>query len=218
MALAQLVQARVSASRLEVFLELNEVGTSASIGEGVYIREKSETEGSIVINDAEIYWSDPKAPIDKTVVASGDDSSVATSANEKSTTELSDTELGPDDSVIGPRAVLRNINLEVGNGELCAVVGRVASGKSTLVSAILNETFLESGCITLKGSVAYAAQSPWILNATVRENILFGLPYDEGKYQRVIKACQLEHDLNILSDGDYTEIGERGECQILFRV
>jgi ATP-binding cassette, subfamily C (CFTR/MRP), member 1 len=100
--------------------------------------------------------------------------------------------------------------MKVEKGELCAVVGRVASGKSTLCSAILNETFLERGHISLNGSVAYAAQTPWILNATIRENILFGLPYEKDKYNRVIEACQLKHDLSILSNGDETEIGERG--------
>jgi len=62
----------------------------------------------------------------------------------------------------------------------------------------------------LQGEVAYAAQSPWILNATLRENILFGKPMDEARYNRVIRACQLEHDLTLLEDGDLTDIGEKG--------
>jgi ABC-type multidrug transport system fused ATPase/permease subunit len=100
--------------------------------------------------------------------------------------------------------------MKVQPGQLCAVVGKVASGKSTLVSAILNETILGGGEITLKGKVAYASQSPWILNATLRDNILFGLPMDERKYNRVLEACQLKYDIEMLEDGDLTEIGERG--------
>ena len=86
----------------------------------------------------------------------------------------------------------------------------VITGKSTLCSAILNETLLESGDITLSGKVAYAAQSPWILNATLRDNILFGMPFDEKRYAEILDVCQLSHDLKMLDDGDMTEIGEKG--------
>jgi ATP-binding cassette, subfamily C (CFTR/MRP), member 1 len=210
MALAQLVQAQVSASRVEVFLDLEEIGTRDSIGEGEYNRNPS-ADGSIEIQDAEVYWRNPRIPIDfpeKDANSSvGDDTSAADTT--KSLAESSDTESASEGQTM-QKPVLRNINLKVEKGELCAVVGRVASGKSTLCSAVLNETFLEKGKITLNGSVAYAAQTPWILNATVRENVIFGLPYDENKYNSVIKACQLKHDLSILSDGDETEIGERG--------
>jgi ABC-type multidrug transport system fused ATPase/permease subunit len=95
-------------------------------------------------------------------------------------------------------------------GELCAVVGKVGSGKSTLCSAILNETLMSNGKIRLKGKVAYASQTPWILNATLRDNILFGSPMDEERYSRVLSVCQLKHDLEMLTDGDLTEIGEKG--------
>jgi ATP-binding cassette, subfamily C (CFTR/MRP), member 1 len=210
MALAQLVQAKVSASRVEVFLDLDEIGLSDSIGEGVYNRNPT-AEGSIIISDAEVYWRNPRIPVDVQGkdgdVDIRDDASTAPSV--KSLAESSDTESAPGDETL-PKAVLRNITMKVEKGELCAVVGRVASGKSTLCSAILNETFLERGHISLNGSVAYAAQTPWILNATIRENILFGLPYEKDKYNRVIEACQLKHDLSILSNGDETEIGERG--------
>jgi ATP-binding cassette, subfamily C (CFTR/MRP), member 1 len=109
-----------------------------------------------------------------------------------------------------PKAILSDITLHVKPGELCAVVGRVGSGKSTLCSAILNETSLDSGTISLTGQVAYAAQSPWILNASLRDNILFGLPMDQDRYNRVLQVCQLEHDLSMLDDYDMTEIGEKG--------
>ena len=76
---------------------------------------------------------------------------------------------------------------------------------------MLNEAVLGEGSnVVLNGKVAYVAQTAWILNKTVRDNILFGLPYDEDKYNKVIDACSLRHDLKILEDGDMTEIGERG--------
>ncbi|KAL3918531.1 MAG: hypothetical protein SGILL_004192 [Bacillariaceae sp.] len=207
MALAQLVQAQVSGSRVEVFLELNEIGTSKATGRGSY--EKDEKgDGSIVLDDVEVYWTDPRTPVElPTEKEDADDTSTAPST--KSLAESSDTESAAGTEIL-QKPVLREVSMKVQNGELCAVVGRVACGKTTLCSAVLGETFLEQGTITLNGSVAYAAQTPWILNATVRENILFGLPYDEDKYNRVLLACQLTHDLNILSDGDATEIGERG--------
>jgi ATP-binding cassette subfamily C (CFTR/MRP) protein 1 len=212
MALAQLVQARVSASRLEVFLDLNEIGTCESTGEGIYTREASDV-GSVSIKDTDIYWGNPRAPKEATGEFGDDDTSVASYSAGKLASDASDLESGLDGQ--GGKAlyqpILKNISMEVKSGELCAVVGRVASGKSTLCAAILNEAFLEKGEIVLKGQVAYAAQTPWIFNATVRDNILFGLPFDESKFERVVKACQLEHDLEVLTSGQWTEIGEKGE-------
>ena len=69
----------------------------------------------------------------------------------------------------------------------------------------------EGSSIILNGKVAYVAQSAWILNKTVRENILFGLPFDQDKYDKVLDACSLRKDLELLENGDMTEIGERGE-------
>jgi ATP-binding cassette subfamily C (CFTR/MRP) protein 1 len=240
MALAQLVQAQVSASRVEVFLGLKEVKAGEASGDGKYIREEDgdgeiievkageasgdgkyireeDGDGEIILKDAEVYWSDPDVPLDDPLDASrhGDDSTVASSTeiNVSSTdydTEKSSVDMESSEGLIYPKAALKKVSMTISKGELCAVVGRVGSGKSTLCSAVLNETCLKSGEITLKGKVAYAAQSPWILNATLRDNILFGMPMDEAKYYRVLQACQLEHDLGMLEDGDLTDIGERG--------
>ena len=93
---------------------------------------------------------------------------------------------------------------------LCVLI-HVINRKSTLCASVLNEAVLGEGSnVVLNGNVAYVAQTAWILNKTVRDNILFGLPYDEDKYNKVIDACSLRHDLKILEDGDMTEIGERG--------
>lgn len=210
MALAQLVQAQVSAARVEVFLGLKEVAHGQALGDGTYHRNE-EGKGQIILKDAEVYWSDPKVPIEMEESDKGDASSVSTTEKNLSESDMSlkDAENALDGPIY-PKPALKGVTMEVKAGELCAVVGRVASGKSTLCSAVLNETFLKSGEVTLNGSVAYAAQSPWILNATVRDNILFGLPMDEEKYQNVLKVCQLEHDLKMLEDGDMTDIGERG--------
>ncbi|EMG47724.1 hypothetical protein G210_1844, partial [Candida maltosa Xu316] len=64
--------------------------------------------------------------------------------------------------------------------------------------------------ITIRGSVAYCAQQPWIMNASVKENILFGCKFDKDFYEKTIDACQLIPDLAILPDGDETQVGEKG--------
>lgn len=204
-ALAQLAQAKVSAARVELFLGLKEVSRGGSTGSSQYTRNE-DARGEIILKDATIYWDDPNEPIEVTD-HDGTASVTMSSISEDASSVVSSAE---DPQVRYPKAALKKATLRVSPGELCAVVGRVASGKSTLCSAILNEALLESGDITLSGKVAYRAQLPWILNATLRDNILFGLSMDQAKYDRVIKACQLEHDLTMLDDGDLTEIGERG--------
>ncbi|XP_022093433.1 multidrug resistance-associated protein 5-like [Acanthaster planci] len=105
---------------------------------------------------------------------------------------------------------LFDINFILPKGKLTGVCGGVGSGKTSLVSAILNNMHRPKGHCVVSGSIAYAAQEAWLFNATLRENILFGQPYDEDKYDRVIWACSLKMDLEILPFGDQTEIGERG--------
>eukprot|EP00798_Chlamydomonas_sp_ICE-L_P017393 gene17393-23693_t len=99
---------------------------------------------------------------------------------------------------------------EVKPGEVAAIVGRVGSGKSSVFTAILQSMRLEKGELKIGGNVAYVPQSPWVQNLTLRENILFGLPYEEARYNQVIHACALELDLKILPNGDQTMAGERG--------
>ncbi|KAJ2157849.1 hypothetical protein GGF46_004212 [Coemansia sp. RSA 552] len=105
---------------------------------------------------------------------------------------------------------LCDINLQCRRQELVAVVGRVGSGKSSLVSAILGDMFKCSGTVATRGSVAYVPQQPWILNATLRDNILFGNQFEPELYDRVVDACALRQDFKMLPDGDKTEIGEKG--------
>ncbi|EJD37726.1 hypothetical protein AURDEDRAFT_187977 [Auricularia subglabra TFB-10046 SS5] len=105
---------------------------------------------------------------------------------------------------------LENIALDVKAGSFVAVVGRVGSGKSSLLQAIIGEMRRTAGRVEVNGRIAYTPQSPWIQNATLRDNILFGQPYDEDRYAEVLRACALEHDIAGFPRGDATEIGERG--------
>uniref|UniRef100_A0A1B6EGY9 ABC-type glutathione-S-conjugate transporter n=1 Tax=Clastoptera arizonana TaxID=38151 RepID=A0A1B6EGY9_9HEMI len=106
--------------------------------------------------------------------------------------------------------ILRNINIRVKQGALVAVVGTVGSGKSSLVSAFLGEMDRITGRVNTKGSVAYVPQQAWIQNATMKENIIFGKSFDQNSYNRIVKGCALQQDLDMLPAGDKTEIGEKG--------
>lgn len=106
--------------------------------------------------------------------------------------------------------VLDNVNLNIKKGELAAIVGTVGSGKSSLLSSILGEMHKISGQVRVCGTTAYVAQTAWIQNGTIQENILFGLPLNTQKYREVIRVCSLEKDLEMMEFGDQTEIGERG--------
>ncbi|XP_072874066.1 ATP-binding cassette sub-family C member 8 isoform X13 [Chlorocebus sabaeus] len=132
---------------------------------------------------------------------------------------------------------LSNITIRIPRGQLTMIVGQVGCGKSSLLLAALGEMQKVSGAvfwssslpdsetgedpsperetatgsdIRKRGPVAYASQKPWLLNATVEENIIFESPFNKQRYKMVIEACSLQPDIDILPHGDQTQIGERG--------
>uniref|UniRef100_A0A8K9Y5N8 Multidrug resistance-associated protein 1 n=1 Tax=Oncorhynchus mykiss TaxID=8022 RepID=A0A8K9Y5N8_ONCMY len=105
---------------------------------------------------------------------------------------------------------LKRLSVRIPDGSLVAVVGHVGSGKSSLLSALLGEMEKLEGSVSVKGSVAYVPQQAWIQNATLKDNIVFGQERKESWYHRVVEACALLPDLEILPAGDGTEIGEKG--------
>ncbi|XP_044719937.1 ABC transporter domain-containing protein [Hirsutella rhossiliensis] len=129
------------------------------------------------------------------------------------------------------RFILSNVNLSFPAGELSVISGKTGTGKSLLLSALLGEADLLQGTILmpsttpplernddmahpgnwiLLGSVAYVGQNPWLESASFRDNILFGLPFLEDRYNKVLRVCALKRDLAILTDGDQTELGANG--------
>lgn len=123
------------------------------------------------------------------------------------------------------RMIGMNIRFHV--GALNIVAGPTGSGKTSLLMALLGEMTLLSGMVSIPGghsreelrinpetglteSVAYCAQQAWLVNDTVKQNILFASPYDESRYKNVLSACALQRDLEILDAGDSTLVGEKG--------
>ena len=107
--------------------------------------------------------------------------------------------------------VLKNINLNIKPGEFVAIVGKVGSGKSSIMNALLGELKQKEGTLAMKGTMAYtAALESWIQNATVKDNILFNRPFDPHMYQTALASSALLSDLAMLPGGDMTEIGEKG--------
>ncbi|KAI1662998.1 ATP-binding cassette transporter protein YOR1-like protein [Daldinia decipiens] len=105
---------------------------------------------------------------------------------------------------------LQELNVEIGRNELIAVIGTVGSGKSSLLAALAGDMRKTSGEVVLGASRAFCPQYAWIQNTSVRNNILFGKEMDREWYKEVIRACALQQDLDMLPNGDATEIGERG--------
>lgn len=108
------------------------------------------------------------------------------------------------------KVALADINYTAHKGELSCIVGKVGAGKSSFLQAILGDLYKSQGEVSVKGSIAYVAQVPWIMNASVKDNILFGCKYDPEFYQRTIDSCALVDDFAILPEGDKTVVGEKG--------
>ncbi|KAH7105025.1 multidrug resistance-associated ABC transporter [Auriculariales sp. MPI-PUGE-AT-0066] len=183
-----IVQMLVSASRLEKYFNLPEVDTVPNSG---------ATERTVAFRNATMTW-----PRENRAEAN--------------------------------RFTLSNLDIAFPSGYLTLVCGKVGSGKSLLLQSLLGEAEVLAGDVfcprsgpgavalqypsrlpspeewILPGVCAYVPQVAFLQNATIRDNILFYLPFDEDRYQQTLDDCALLSDLRILGDGDQTEIGERG--------
>ncbi|XP_066299993.1 ATP-binding cassette sub-family C member 5-like [Branchiostoma lanceolatum] len=196
----QLAECVISAKRLKSLMIMEERDTNGQLPDGkktaidikfatfawdaldVAGKEKRQEENTTVTGTVE---EDTEPP---TVAAQADDGQIETKLIE----------------------TLFDINLTIAKGTLLGVCGSVGAGKSSLISAILNEMRSVKGGVAVDGDIAYVAQQAWIQNATVRDNILLGKPFDSSKYEMTVQACCLKQDFEQLPGGDMTEIGERG--------
>lgn len=121
------------------------------------------------------------------------------------------SETGSTGTPRAPVPALLDVSVRFQKGELTAVIGDVGSSKSALLQAIVRELPLTSGHIFQEyKSLAYAPQDAWIMDGTVKENILMGLDWNEVWYNQVVDACALALDFRQLSHGDETILGDRG--------
>ncbi|KAF9977214.1 hypothetical protein BGZ73_006687 [Actinomortierella ambigua] len=221
---ADVIAVSVAARRMQRFLLLEELDPNE------VVREAPQPNAPIVeLVDATCSWTRPDgqkvAGLDDGPDDDGEDDDDDENGDEEqqetrpllTAADTATTATTPDTGEAEPaqpqRPTLNDINLSIQAGSLTAVVGRVGSGKSTLLSAILGETYRVRGSITVRTptkTIAYVAQQAWIINATVRDNILFGNTLDQARYDHIVFACGLEPDLAMLPAGDQTEIGERG--------
>ncbi|KZV66005.1 ATP-binding cassette transporter [Peniophora sp. CONT] len=199
--LINMLQSLVSLRRIEKYLHGREVAPIPSLGANV---------NPIAFQNATVTW-----PQDRSQTAS-------------STPNLS-TASTPGRG----KFVLVDLNLNFPRGELSLVCGKLGSGKTLLLLSLLGEADHLTGQILcprsppdaianlsrgapapedwiVEGVCAYVPQAAWLRNASIKENILFNMPYDETRYQKTLEACALINDLKILEDGDESEIGERG--------
>ncbi|KAJ3206137.1 hypothetical protein HDU67_008363 [Dinochytrium kinnereticum] len=227
---ASYADCKVALSRIQSFLLAPELDDEAPID--------PKATSAIRIIDGEFTWDvlNPSANVQEAVSGVGATTSkwFKVSSVKKSASATSvDTMVQQKE---GGKSTLRNLNFAVDKGSLVAIVGPVGSGKSSLLSALAGEMKRVQGDVMFSGRLGYAPQIPWIQrtskctlhqfwplhilsditfyspiqNATVEQNITFGLPFDEDKYKRAIRDCALERDLDVLPAGDQTSIGERG--------
>lgn len=163
---------------------------------------------AVLISDADMIWDAP--PPDMKVKHGSKKATKKAAAKAKRRRTL---ELPPDSSTISPMEVFRlsGINLEIPHGSLVAIIGPIGSGKTSLLESLMGSLQIEKGRVALPiCSTGYCEQHAWICNASVRDNITFGRPFDEARYRTVIEECCLERDLDMFPFGDETIIGEKG--------
>ncbi|KAF7329693.1 hypothetical protein MKEN_00232500 [Mycena kentingensis (nom. inval.)] len=201
----QILQLGVSVKRISDYLEEPEVSEQVSTLRSGDATRPQEDDTRLGLERAILRWNE----IDSDVVeppasASDSDSDAGTIVADDHKFELRDV------SVVFPE------------GRLTVVTGPTASGKTALLMALLGEMTTLSGRILMSKNarkvdewgnmqtISYAAQSPWLRHQSIKDNILFGYPYDKARYNAVIECCALRPDLDMLEDGDDTEIGEKG--------
>lgn len=118
------------------------------------------------------------------------------------------TEAKNEKEVVDIRLKINKLKIE--SGSFVGVIGQVGSGKTTLLLTLMDEMIKHQGEIKKNGRIAYISQEAFLTNDTVRNNITFGHEWDQAWYEKTLKLCELEADLEILPGRDFTQIGERG--------
>lgn len=106
--------------------------------------------------------------------------------------------------------VLKDVNLTLESGLIC-VTGPIASGKSTLLKLMMRDASVTGGEVKVQGRISYASQEPWLFPGTIKQNIVFGEPWNKGRYEEVTKLCALRTDLENFPLGDDTVVTDKGQ-------
>jgi len=209
--LALVIGVRVATGRIQKFLLAEEVSETTT--ESIKTLPADPSVPVVEIRDAVFAWEPegPEVETEKEKRARG-----KLEARKQKQLEKEARKAGkpipekdvPVEKDYGP--TLTNINLAITRGNLTAVVGRVGQGKTSLLNAIIGDMYRRQGSVKVYGRLAYVAQTAWIVNATLRENITFGNTFDQERYDHIIMASGLLPDIEMLPAGDMTEIGERG--------
>ncbi|TPX37747.1 hypothetical protein SmJEL517_g00607 [Synchytrium microbalum] len=191
-------EARVSLGRIQEFFLQPEVGDKELSKEGAELLASYQDPTVLVAaKDASFAW----------LTGRPDSSEEDTASSTDAKTDIPEKQNDP----LHRPPVLQHVSFTLKRGEVLGVCGPVGSGKTSLVSAILGEMEQVGGVLAVASKkLSYSSQTPWIASGTVKENILFGAPFDESRYKEVVRVCALERDLEIFPNGDETVVGERG--------
>ncbi|KAJ3234486.1 hypothetical protein HDU81_001373 [Chytriomyces hyalinus] len=191
----------VSLERLAKFLaaeEMEQDQIDANAKNAAALDEKT----AIFLKNASFIWASSESE----EVSEGKDDFKVSDRVDSTETVTEATELTPKNT----RFSLKDINLDVPKGSLTMIVGKVGSGKSSLLSAFIGDMIPTAGDIAISSQFGYSPQASWLQNTTLRANVLFGSAFDEKRYNETIRCCGLSKDLTILPFGDMSDIGEKG--------
>lgn len=220
--LLQYIQSKISLRRLERYLDLPELEKYVQDELTAEVKSTHRSPGSVIVDRGSFSWTDPDAepvrpiqenkPKKQSKKGADKDSKLGSSNHSVASSHTSEG------SVKSQTITLQDLSFSLEAGSLTAVVGSVGSGKSSFLAALMGEmepigdskVYLPKPPGAGSGFISYCAQTPWVVNDTLRGNIIFGREYDEERFERVLEACALVDDLAVLPAGDLTEIGERG--------
>ncbi len=203
------IEAYVSLGRIQGFLLKPDLDPNAVTVAAAGAAAQS-AEYAVEIQNATFRWAAPPKKDAAAAAAAGDDKTAKKASGRKAKKDAPPAVVVDDAAAAARPATLKSVSIKIRRGAFTAIVGEVGSGKSSLLYALLGEIPKESGSVRVAGRMAYMAQQPWIQNATVKNNIVFGDELDEERYKKAVEVCCLTRDLESLPNGDATEIGERG--------
>ncbi|KAI0657587.1 multidrug resistance-associated ABC transporter [Cubamyces menziesii] len=230
--IVQVLQTKVALDRVATYLDEEEVDEQVSTLKKGHVPPSEDTDEGLGIINGSFKWNEveEKEEDDKSKSkGKGKDNGpgkASTTEHDAGPSDAASTLADSASAMASPpgdhRFELRDITVLFPEGKLTVVTGPTASGKTALLMALLGELTTLAGRIVmsknaskvdehgLAHTISYAAQSPWLRHQSIRDNILFGYPYDEERYRAVVECCALKPDLAIFEDGDATEIGARG--------